>query len=206
MELLRYQAVLHQETRPNGRMRSMKWHMSSIASHDFLLAATIVCLDLYYSRQSIGNRNSGDMYAWGLDRQDEMIAALEQSKAIWTELKDKSMDAYKASGVLGVMLDNIKATRQDQSNPMFNTDPQDEKQNAAMTLGLLSSGGLPSPNAPNSTAFEPKSHTENLLGMSNSDGMAANAPSPFSMFGATGQLQDANMSLDWVRFFRTLTF
>lgn len=119
------------------------------------------------------------------------------------------MDAFKASEVLGVMLENIKASRAN-ARGVF-PEPQDEKQSAAITLGMLSSGGvpppLPSPGAnglPNTTAFESKAGYENLLGLGpppqaqQQDG-AANAPSPFSMFGPQSNFQDMqNMNLDWV--------
>ena len=211
MELLKYQAMLHQETGPNGRMRSQKWHMSSITSHDFLLAATIVCLDLYYSRgYAMSGHRQNDIYAWGLDRQEEMLGALEQSKNIWSELRDHSMDAFKASEVLGVMLENIKASRvasNVNTGNMF-PEPQDEKQSAAITLGMLSSGGVPpqqtSPsNGMGNTNFDSRATFDNLLGLNPGQGQqpdgAANAPSPFSMFGPQSTFQDVqNMGLDWV--------
>lgn len=67
MEILRHQATLYRESQPGGRMRTMKWFISSLTKHDFLLAAMIVCLDLHYHTISanLPDQPPGhDMYFW----------------------------------------------------------------------------------------------------------------------------------------------
>ncbi|MCJ1313605.1 hypothetical protein MMC25_007284 [Agyrium rufum] len=196
MELLRIQVTLHSESRPGRRLHCMKWYISSLTSHDFLLAATLVCLDLWYSaRAEILGRDPYESFHWSEEQRSEMMHALEISQDIWNELRDQSMEAFKASRILEVMIQTINNMRahaaslrqsnsyggpggfmgspdsqgqslqsqpqQSQSSPMngvkapitqspntpgsaFGQNEFGEKpeHSAALTLGLLSSGGL----------------------------------------------------------------
>ncbi|KAK3724881.1 hypothetical protein LTR37_000929 [Vermiconidia calcicola] len=183
MELLAHQATLHQESRPGGRLRSVKWYISSLTTHDFLLAGMLVCLDLHHQAESERRgqtTNSGSPISSGElyreDRREEMLKAVEHTITIWEEVREQSMEAYKASTALKVMFDKL-TTHQAQQNmlqgeqrqqqpaanavprghPNFgafpngtmsdiNTDDMPPEQSAAMTLGMLSSGGM-SPNS-----------------------------------------------------------
>ena len=182
MELLAHQATLHQESQPGGRLRSVKWYISSLTTHDFLLAAMLVCLDLYHvaeaerrGRKSSGPTSpiTGDLYAE--DRGEEMLQAVEHCIIIWESVREHSMEAYKASAALRVMVEKLKSHRAQQKimqqlpssqqqqaqrlanfplkSPNFgafpngnisdlNTDDMPPEQSAAMTLGMLSSGGM----------------------------------------------------------------
>jgi hypothetical protein len=179
MELLHHQATLHQESQPGGRLRSVKWYISSLTTHDFMLAAMLVCLDLYHSAESErkGRRSSShpnspqspERYDDG--RREQMMQAVEHCISIWDSVRDQSIEAYKASSALRVMVEKLKAhtdwqktqTRQPyptQEKPTYpqripnynmytngsipdaNTDDLPPEQSAAMTLGMLSSGGI----------------------------------------------------------------
>lgn len=188
MQLLAHQATLHQESQPGGRLRSVKWYISSLTTHDFLLAAMLVCLDLYHTAEmerkscqagtslsvSSANPDAGE-------RRDEMMKAVEHCISIWESLGGQSTEAYKASLSLRVMVDKLKAHRVQQGkgrvmdaqvlqqyshttpsstfsakrNPTFgifpnglmnvsdvHADDLPPEQSAAMTLGMLSSGGI----------------------------------------------------------------
>lgn len=193
LELLRFQSILHDETKPNGRLHGIHNRVTSLTCTDFLLAATIVCLDLHHGLQlQAAGRSSGDTYVWGRERREESLTAIRRSKEIWDELRDETLEAWKASGMLGVMLGKLNlgfpGTENGGVAPAF--EPQDEKQSAAMTLGLLSSGMSPMNNGP--PAF-----TDPLTqgGLGTTADVAA-APSPFSsMFG---QMSDMQLNLDWV--------
>ncbi|CAG8978383.1 hypothetical protein HYALB_00010402 [Hymenoscyphus albidus] len=157
MEVLRHQAKLYQESQHSGRMRAMRWFISFLTKNDYMLAAMVVCVDQYYDRiaESMPVRPSGhDLYFWTPSQKAEMLSSLEKSQQIWAESAETSMDAYKASNVLKVLLDNVRipsgidATAAPQGIPHFNEDSMRPEHSAAMTLGMLS-GGL----TPNSTAF-----------------------------------------------------
>ena len=187
MELLSHQATLHQEAQPGGRLRSVKWYISSLTTHDFLLAAMLVCLDLFRSAEAErkgrspnapGSPANSELYRE--DRREEMLRAVEHCITIWDAVREQSMEAYKASMALRVMFDKLKAHEAQQAmlqqmpqseqqqqaqgankiprgHPNFglfpngnfqevNTDDLPPEQSAAMTLGMLSSGGM-SPNS-----------------------------------------------------------
>ncbi|KAK2758715.1 hypothetical protein FQN54_003405 [Arachnomyces sp. PD_36] len=206
MELLEFQATMHAETQPGGRLHAQRCHAYySLQSQDFLVAATIVAVDLYTGAQlRAAGRESGDIFTWGSEKREEMMTALQHSKDIWEELKDYSIDAWKAAGMLGMLLGKLNMGQQQSkegkpSGPVF--EPQDEKQNAAMTLGLLSSGMSPLPTSTGAGQFgdgnlkmadSPLPHD----GMTSMDQIPAQAPSPFSnMFGQMNEMQPLN--LDW---------
>lgn len=196
MELLEFHAILHTEAHDGG-LRGRCSAITAINAADFLLAATIVSLDLYhgYLLQASG-RPSGDTYIWGRERRDEMVAALQRSKDIWDEMRDKSMEAFKASSILGVMLTKIQSAIPGSETGSGNVpfEPQDEKQNAAMTLGLLSSGM--SPLNPG-----PSPYSDPMFKMADSPlpAMASGeVPGPASPFSSMfGQMPDMQVNLDW---------
>ncbi|MCJ1449008.1 MAG: hypothetical protein MMC23_009527, partial [Stictis urceolatum] len=228
MALLRMQVTLHAESQPGRRMQNMKWYTNSLTIFDFLLAATLVCLDLFYSAQaeSMG-RASGDVEMWGSCRREEMIQAIVTSRSIWEEIKDSYMEAYKAYSILGVMLNKVHVMRTQTAAKIAQrtfqysgnnkptqqySPPEDEKpeHSAAITLGMLSSGGL----TPGSTtAFNggpypptPGSNNANMQdapasGMTpnfmSAEQLAMNANSPFSSFFANGPGVENPSNLDW---------
>ncbi|GMG08737.1 unnamed protein product [Aspergillus oryzae] len=197
MELLRFQSMLHSET--VTRIRNKHDRLTALVSTDFLLAATIVSLDLYHGHQfQSGGRTSGDTYAWGRERREEMIAAIQRSKEIWDELRDDALEAWKASGALGVMLARLNLGYSDSNAAAPTFEPQDEKQSAAMTLGLLSSGMSPMNSAPPAFGDGTLKMGETPLPPQGGFGATADipgAPSPLSaMFG---QMPDMQLPLDW---------
>ncbi|KAG9203544.1 hypothetical protein G6514_002562 [Epicoccum nigrum] len=218
MTMLRHQATLHRECQPGGRLRNVKWFISSLTTVDFLLAAMIVSSDLYHTIKS-GHQgrssSSGDIYSWAPDQVDEMLNAIDTAVGIWEGLKEHSMEAYKAHTTLSVMLSQLKkdrTIRQAQgsfsSASAFSTNtPMDDanvapEHSAAMTLGMLSTGGM-APNSANMFDQRYPASMANLLndpmpqqtsGLTPNYGVTAtsgpsgaeNAPSPFSnLFGAS---------------------
>ena len=193
MDLLRIQETLHFESRPHQRLYGMKIFISSLTATDFLLAAMIVALDLCYSTEAESNgTGTGDLYMWGAERRSDMIRALEVAQSIWKETMDQSMEAYKAFTILNIMLNKMRTNRAQQNkggqNPFaflggattnevqsFGSRALDEKpeHSAAMTLGMLSSGGIGN-NAPNLNGLATTSGDTNMGNVqASSDGNAA---------------------------------
>lgn len=234
LALLEHQKTLHFESRPGRRLHGMVIFTSSLTAHDFLLAAMIVCLDLWYGRESEGaGRASADLYTWGLERRGDMVRALEVSAEIWIETRDQSMEAYKASELIAVMLKKLKAplnpaaSRRAQSpfpfpgmgmgsssNNAF--DPQLEEKpehSAAMTLGMLSNGGMtpntanmyngPYPPIPgqNGTMNDPQQSSLQApnFSLEQSANGTASAPSPIPYMGNGSSTLDMGVAnIDWV--------
>jgi len=250
MDMLAHQATLHHESQPNGRLSSVKWYISSLTTHDFLLAAMTVCLDLYHcceaerqGRKSPATSSPLATDVWAADRKEQMMNALRHCVGIWESQRDQSMEAYKASSMLKVMVEKLMACQARSSSnentynaytdpgaqqqaaplrkPVFGVFPNGQvnmgedlapEQSAAMTLGLLSSGGV-SPNPFHSGTTPPVSSAQDtsgrpypasmagILNEQQSTGMtppagAANAPSPFSSLFANGGMENLN-DLDW---------
>lgn len=204
MELLQVQALLHAETH-SGRLRGRQSRISSLSSADFLLAATIVSLDLYHGVSlQVTGRPSGDTYTWGRERRDEMTAAIQLSKDIWDESRDESMEAWKASSLLGVMLSKLHMSVPGLENSAgASFEPQDEKQNAAMTLGLLSSGMSPMNPGPPPFADPMFKMGDTPMGTGiGGVGASAEMPGVLSPFSSMfGQMPDTQVNLDWVSLF-----
>lgn len=189
----------HAESGPGGLLQGRKWYNSSLSSHDFLLAGTILAVDLFHDLQiRAAGRDPSTSYGWGLDRQEESIAALQRSRDIWNELKDQSIEAWKASVILGLLLEKLGQEPHAKETQPYDT--QDEKQNAAITLGLLSSGmtptGLSSPPPP----FPDSMKIDQTIPQPNptlSD-IGAGLTGPFNLFGQMPDMQPFNV--DWVSF------
>ncbi|KAK2741902.1 hypothetical protein FQN57_005461 [Myotisia sp. PD_48] len=198
LELLRFQSMLYAETRPDGRLRNGELHTTFLNSHDFLIACTILALDLYNESNTPGHQEDTP-YSWGVSRQEETLAALRQSYQIWNESKDESIDAWKASVILGLLLEKLNECSMSVEGIDGNFDPQDEKQNAAMTLGLLSSGLTPL--GPTSPPQFPDPLMRFDPGQNNHQAMPTNVtdqPGPLSPFGMFGQMPDMQQfNLDW---------
>ncbi|EEA18666.1 hypothetical protein EYB25_008774 [Talaromyces marneffei] len=194
MELLRYQAIFYNQKLPGGRLLS-KIRDNSLNNSNYLLSATVICLDLYQGMQlQAAGRPSGDVYIWGRERRDEMLAAIQQARDIWRAQSDESMESWKAAGMMTVMLEKLNMTPPHStdmnSTPML--EVHDEKQSAAMTLGLLSSGMSPQDTGTGFT--DPFKNTDSILSPSALAGGATDMSfsSPFNMLG-----QMPDMQLDW---------
>ncbi|PBP23967.1 hypothetical protein BUE80_DR005051 [Diplocarpon rosae] len=155
MEILRHQSELHRESQPGGRMRTMKWFISSLTKHDYLLGAMIVSLDLHYDSSSRSLHlppPNFDPYFWSSSQRAEMLQALKNSQAIWKESAETSIEAYKANKVLDIILEKLRLTTEGNGGPTTSEvfAHMDEaslapEQSAAMTLGMLSGGLTPNP-------------------------------------------------------------
>lgn len=184
LQLLEFQAVTseHTQERPRGRSRNLRDHISSLTAHDYLLAGTLVCMDLYSTRDqekrddastpstnssaatpassTSGGRgsvssNENNVYIPGLSfTREDVIAALQRSRDIWMLQRDFSMEAYKASELLNVLLYHLKTpfsspAQQAENLPIGIRPPaqgagNNDEQTAAMTLGMLQAGNMAS--------------------------------------------------------------
>lgn len=158
METLRHLATIHRESQPNGRLRSIKWYVNSIATKEFFLPATLIVLDLHYDTEAERSgirQNSQSQYFWTPDQRTEMVKILEMTREIWKGLADGSMEAMRASTILEIMLEKInKLCPQQCASPdevpikaglFTDLSPAELKpeHSSAMTLGMLSGGVTP---------------------------------------------------------------
>ncbi|EXJ88483.1 hypothetical protein A1O1_05413 [Capronia coronata CBS 617.96] len=240
MQLLSFQVTQHQQSQERGRLRSLRNHINSLTAHDYLLAATVICKDLYHHRErpdhdvstpstsisggsiSQESNSSDGAYIPGLSyTREDLIRALEDSRDVWMANRDFSMEAYKASELLSVLLYHLKLpySPSNPQHPQVSTGSRptpgssNDEQTAAMTLGMLQAGGANSTGqgvnvasaAPPGGQWDKTAFTPGLApgGDAVSSGVfgsgVTNEPSPFPagfFGGALGELGQG-MNLDW---------
>lgn len=107
-QIIHHQSDLYDETLLGGQLYKYRWYISSLASHDFLLAAMVLCLELSWKTMSdLPNLHPGSMSSTPKS-QEEMLTILETSYNIWTTFGETSTEARKASKALALMLPSAK--------------------------------------------------------------------------------------------------
>lgn len=107
-QIIRHQSDLYEETLPGGQLYKDRWYISSLTSHDFLLAAMVLCLELSWKTTSDPpNLHPGSMNSTPESR-EELSKILETSYGIWTSFSETSTEARKACKALALMLQSAK--------------------------------------------------------------------------------------------------
>lgn len=126
LKVLGHHYTIYTASQPGGQLESVKWYMASISTHDFLLAAMIICLDL--SQQLSNSASQSPSVALCPPPRAAMMDALEKSQKIWwdasgrkrlpgqhntKDARPKRGDTFdeteKAGRAMAVMLEKIKA-------------------------------------------------------------------------------------------------
>lgn len=237
LEMLRHLISLHRESQPNGRLRAIKWFVASIATKEFLLPTMLVILDLHFDKQTDGagrwRQDSLSAHFWTPEQRLEMVRSLETTRDIWEGMTDGSMEAVKAYNIIKIMLDKTKSPGPEsqpssapsavlQQPPAAMKDDLfsnvggaslEPEQSAAMTLGMMSSGGLTPDTAaafggamqsPGGTTYPGMDLSVPPVGEGTgmapdfSGDLGLNPGSPFSSMFGNGM--DIGQNFDWVSF------
>lgn len=224
---LQHLVTLHRESQPTGRLRSINWYINSIATKDFLMPASLIVMDLHRDNQAAasGQQSGCDVgFFWTPEQRANLFANLELTGEVWNGLSDTSVEAFKASKVLEIMLEKVKrpeeaargGSKPDNKQAPKGAQDMEAEQSAAMTLNMLS-GGM----TPNTAAALGSMQTPDPTGFADMDfGMGASGPpggstgmtpnfqgdldmnnpqSPFSMFTNLENGGDLMANFDWVR-------
>ncbi|CAH0047934.1 unnamed protein product [Clonostachys solani] len=142
LRALDHLATLNRESQPNGRLRSVGWYIKSIATKDFILPAMLIILDLHYDNMASQNRaaETEGNFLWTAEQRQRMIAALEEAASIWKCLAETSMEAYKATKIVEIMLQKIN--RPSESGNRGPTDSQPSVPSASPFSGDPSMASL----------------------------------------------------------------
>lgn len=102
LQILDIQLEVHQaSSSPSGRLYEATWMLLSLMSHNFLLAAMVVCLDLVES----------ETYSLAVEPSwTRKLNALKLSHDIWLERKSVSKDAAHAARMLAAILTKVSST------------------------------------------------------------------------------------------------
>lgn len=112
METLHHLQTLNKESQANGRLRSMRWYVASIATKDFLLPAMLVALEVRYDNLALKEGRESDSF-WTREQRLDMVNTLNSTKEIWRPLADGSMEAYKAYNIVRIVLEKISTQPSD---------------------------------------------------------------------------------------------
>ena len=226
LQAMTHLQTLHRESQGNGRLRSVSWYVKSVATREFTLPAMLIVLDLHYDNmaaQSGAPQDHDGAFLWSPEERSKMIGALEDATMIWKSLVDSSMEAFKASKVIEIMLEKIKDPAQSVNGSMpLRTDSistlgsnfgMDQAPGMGAGTGMMSADGFgnfdlgmsPFSNN-NSSAFmgmEFSLPPANMGDMQTDGYNATGAASPLSMFtnlggnsGTAAEMTAANF--DWV--------
>lgn len=92
LKVLKFQEILDEETRPFCQLHQESWKISSLITHDFLLAMSVCCV---YAQQT-ENIN--------IERKKQVLIALTKSYDIWLRSFSFSKEAQKAVKALRAVL------------------------------------------------------------------------------------------------------
>ncbi|RHZ52753.1 hypothetical protein CDV55_103994 [Aspergillus turcosus] len=103
LEIQHIQSSLHEESQPGRRLHHDRWKYSALVKHIFLLATTILCVDLDYSLRD-GNHESeiGDEFS------DRIGQSLTNSYDIWQQSSEKSRESQKVTQMLRILLGKVR--------------------------------------------------------------------------------------------------
>lgn len=102
--LLDHQALMHEGIRPGGPLAKMKWYHFVITTHDFLLAAMVICLDVMNLRRHFPDSN----FPPCVITEPQKLNAIMRSRNIWADIADDCRDAKRALTLLNAVLSKLK--------------------------------------------------------------------------------------------------
>lgn len=101
--LLDYQRILDEETQPFCRLYEERWRVSSLVSHDFLLATSILCLYLQNTPEHAQQAAESALT-------EKILKYLETSYDIWLRRSSVSKEAQKAAKALSIVIRNRRGS------------------------------------------------------------------------------------------------
>ena len=116
LKLLRHQVELNAACQPGAQFSEEKTMISSLMLHDFLVAAMVICVDLYESR------NRSPISLLDSDAQAEKYDALVISHRIWMSRRSSSRDARKACNVYAFILARVSRSCTEDISTRRNSD------------------------------------------------------------------------------------
>jgi Fungal specific transcription factor domain len=106
LQILRYQSMLHEETKVDGQLCHVNWKISAFINAEFFHAATVLCVYLDHDiAASVALRYAQDT-ADG--KRKEVIKALQDSYKIWLHARSLSRDAQKAASAVHIVLEKAE--------------------------------------------------------------------------------------------------
>jgi hypothetical protein len=130
-EMLELQQKLDAEIQPGGKLWSpgwqiftMSWYMSSIVASDFLLATTVLILDLDEDLTApptvaYDGTTSGLKLDRGPPSRQHIVDLLRGAQRIWYKASKRSNEAQKAAEAIRLVLSKVDASEQRTGDPSY---------------------------------------------------------------------------------------
>ena len=140
LKMLHCQVIFDGETQAGGRLYEYRKRASSLVKIDFLLAATILCVDVYHTL----TMTDDDLFQQDLATEksnEDVIHALQTSYHIWRKSTNSSREAQKAATVLRFVLTKVqeKASESSSSILRFNDMNATDSESASIEASLRTS-------------------------------------------------------------------
>ncbi|RNJ58924.1 hypothetical protein D7B24_004017 [Verticillium nonalfalfae] len=111
---LEYQFDVNTEIQPGGRLSKERWFLSSLSTHDFLLANMMLCLELSFLLRA-STPSAAAVAAEPIEK-DRLLHILRTSRGIWGSMRTQSAEASRAFKIISRML-TISTGTQYESSP-----------------------------------------------------------------------------------------
>ncbi|KAI4950473.1 hypothetical protein J4E91_004356 [Alternaria rosae] len=135
VEMLRFQSRLDAEVQPGGRLTSpgwrlstMTWYMSSIIAQDFLLATTVLVVELDEDLiapipPASELMESGVRLDHASPTREEIVASLRSAYHIWIRASKRSQEARKVATAVKLVLSKVHGSGVQVSDSAHGTHP-----------------------------------------------------------------------------------
>lgn len=110
-KIMKLQYTLHLRTQSNGSVDGTASLWAQVTTHDFLLAAMVLCLELTYLVRSEQTQSEGAQSTEGFTKAD-LLRVLEQSREIWGYYTHDFPEACRAHRILSSVLNFASGTRE----------------------------------------------------------------------------------------------
>ena len=195
LQMLELQSTLNQETHPGGRLYHDKWKVSSLVNHDFLLATTILCLDLDHdmTMQPSIQRSKPTKES---SKRDSIIQALHESYRIWLQSSRSSREARKAAEALRIVLGKGGSVN------LTNMNSDSGKPSSIEADGAQTPATTSTPNPPFITdqLFPARGTPTTFVSQQLAPRLQPDIPAPFyAGISSAGEFDVMASEFDWVR-------
>jgi hypothetical protein len=138
LSALQYQRDLYEQCQPGRMLHSDQWKILSLIQSEFVLATTIICLDL---DDDLTRSRHGDASGFPTSNTERNVKALESSKAIWLRQQDGSKEAQTAVKAIDIVLDKLNNASVKVQN-MNSQSSRQRLETSPYTITVASGAGL----------------------------------------------------------------
>ncbi|KAF5607939.1 uncharacterized protein FSUBG_5041 [Fusarium subglutinans] len=139
LSLLNYQHIIWEACKPGHVLSQHGWFVSSLAVHDFLMAAMV----LYLVVKNENYSEVGSDYDWmsqsaPTPTKDELICMIKRSWLIWADVSRDAVEVKKTADTLATMLAKLGASVEEPASALEQAVPSASGDNEYSSLGAPS--------------------------------------------------------------------